>query len=400
MNHWPWLLFALAVAQTALIAGLLIQRRNKRLAENSLRDSEERFRVVADTAPVMIWRSGTDQLCDFFNKPWLDFRGRTMREEIGDGWTEGVHPEDLDRCLAVYTGAFALRTPFRMEYRLRGLDGEYHWVLDTGVPRLGADGTFLGYIGSCIDITERRHAEETLRTNEAALRQSHSEIRDLAGRLITAQEEERARIARDLHDDVSQQLAAISIAIGECRRRPEMQGNAELRTILTDAQRQTIALAEDIRLLSHDLHPRVLRHAGFVDALRSHCAEFARQQGIDVEIKANGDLATTEIETGLCLYRIAQEALRNIAKHAGACHVCVTVRQVDDEVELAVADDGKGFDLTKIREQGGGLGLRSIEERVRLVGGRLAIETSPSTGTRITVCVNAAVPIGRAAAGM
>jgi signal transduction histidine kinase len=119
-----------------------------------------------------------------------------------------------------------------------------------------------------------------------------------------------------------------------------------------------------------------------------------------VEIKANGDLATTEIETGLCLYRIAQEALRNIAKHAGACHVCVTVRQVDDEVELAVADDGKGFDLTKIREQGGGLGLRSIEERVRLVGGRLAIETSPSTGTRITVCVNAAVPIGRAAAGM
>ena len=194
----------LLLLQTLLIAGLLIQRRNRRRAERSLRESEERFRVMADTAPVMVWRSGPDQRCDFFNKPWLEFRGRRLQDEIGDGWTEGVHPDDLHRCLTIYTAAWPGRESFRMEYRLQRADGEYRWVLDTGVPRLASDGALLGYIGSCFDITERRQAEEALRTNEAALRQSHAEIEDLAGRLITAQEAERARIARDLHDDISQ----------------------------------------------------------------------------------------------------------------------------------------------------------------------------------------------------
>ena len=260
----------LLLLQTTLIAGLLIQRSNKRRAERSLRESEERFRVMADTAPVMVWRSGPDQRCDFFNKPWLEFRGRRLQDEMGEGWTEGVHPDDLHRCLATYTAAWPGRESFRMEYRLRRADGEYRWVLDTGVPRLASDGTLLGYIGSCLDITERRQAEEALRANEAALRQSHVEIEDLAGRLITAQETERARIARDLHDDISQQLAAISIAMSECRQ-PELHASTELLDVVAGVQRQTIELTEDIRLLSHDLHPGVLEHADLVDALRSHC---------------------------------------------------------------------------------------------------------------------------------
>ena len=252
--------------QTLLIAGLLIQRRNRWRAERSLRESEERFRVMADTAPVMVWRAGPDQRCDFFNEPWLAFRGRRLQDEIGDGWTEGVHPDDLQRCLTAYTAAWPGRESFRMEYRLRRADGEYRWVLDTGVPRLASDGALLGYIGSCLDITERRQAEEALRANEAALRQSHAEIADLAGRLITAQEAERARIARDLHDDISQKLAAISIAMSECRL-PELHASGDLLEVLSAVQRQTIELAEDIRLLSHDLHPDVLKHAGLVDAV-------------------------------------------------------------------------------------------------------------------------------------
>ena len=104
-----------------------------------------------------------------------------MQDEIGDGWTEGVHPDDLQRCLTVYTAAWPGRESFRMEYRLQRADGEYRWVLDTGVPRLGSDGALLGYIGSCFDITERRQAEEALRANEAALRQSHAEIRGPRG---------------------------------------------------------------------------------------------------------------------------------------------------------------------------------------------------------------------------
>src|SRR5438477_9716184 len=128
-----------------------------------LRESEARFRAMADAAPVMIWVSGADKLCTFFNKGWLDFTGRTLEEELGNRWAEGVDREDLDRCVSTYEISFNARQPFTMEYRLRRSDGEYRWVLDTGTPRFAPDGAFLGYIGSCIDITERKLAEEKFR---------------------------------------------------------------------------------------------------------------------------------------------------------------------------------------------------------------------------------------------
>jgi two-component system sensor kinase FixL len=129
-------------------------------AQDALRESEARFRAMADTAPVMIWMSGTDKLCTFFNKGWLDFTGRSLVQELGNGWAEGVHREDFARCFEVYANSFDAREPFTMEYRLRRSDGEYRWVLDNGAPRVASDGTFLGYIGSCIDITERKQAQD------------------------------------------------------------------------------------------------------------------------------------------------------------------------------------------------------------------------------------------------
>jgi two-component system, LuxR family, sensor kinase FixL len=132
----------------------------RRQAEDALRESEARFRSMANTAPVMIWMSGADKLCTFFNKGWLDFTGRPLEQELGNGWAEGVHREDFNRCFEVYVNSFDARQPFTMEYRLRRSDGEYRWVLDIGTPRLASDGTFLGYIGSCIDITERKQAQE------------------------------------------------------------------------------------------------------------------------------------------------------------------------------------------------------------------------------------------------
>ena len=137
-------------------------------AGEALLESEKLFRNLTDTAPVMIWVSGADKLCTLFNKPWLDFTGRTMEQELGNGWTDGVHPEDLDRCFATYTSSFDSRRSFQMEYRLRRADGEYRWVLDKGVP-FYSGGEFTGYIGSCIDITEQKLIDERQRTREARL---------------------------------------------------------------------------------------------------------------------------------------------------------------------------------------------------------------------------------------
>ncbi len=158
------------------LMGVAANISERKLAESRLRESETRFRTVADSAPVLIWMSGPDKLCNFFNKPWLDFTGGTLEQELGNGWIESVHLEDREQCLETYVKAFEARQPFVMQYRLRRHDGEYRWILDNGVPRYAAQGEFSGYIGSCVDVTERKIAEE-------ALAKSYAEIKELKDRL-------------------------------------------------------------------------------------------------------------------------------------------------------------------------------------------------------------------------
>ena len=226
---------------------------------------------------------------------------------------------------------------------------------------------------------------EERRNNEGALRKSNEQIRDLAGQLITTQEAERARIARELHDDVSQQLAAFSIAISALKRRPEAQNNVDLQEALGN-----------IAAPHHRPHRRYSTHlprpAPERAATRRACGrpgeslrrvrEAARhRRGREGE----SELGVIDAARALCLYRVTQEALRNIAKHAGARQVDVILSRSGDEMVLSIADDGKGFDLETVRQHSGGLGLRSIDERVRLARGHVSIETAPGRGTKISV---------------
>ena len=155
--------------KTNLLIGVWMDITMEKQAQDALRENEARFRAMADTAPVMIWMSGADMLCTFFNKGWLDFTGRSVEQELGNGWAQGVHREDLDRCLKTYINSFDSRHSFTMEYRLRRRDGEYRWVLDNGGPRFASDGTFLGYIGSCVDISEHKRAEAEARKHREEL---------------------------------------------------------------------------------------------------------------------------------------------------------------------------------------------------------------------------------------
>jgi two-component system, LuxR family, sensor kinase FixL len=161
-------IFLMCVAIPLLFLSALIEERAA--GENDLRESESRFQIVADSAPVLIWMSGVDKLCTFFNKPWLDFTGRSFEQELGNGWAEGVHESDLERCLQVYTSAFDAREPFVMQYRLKRHDGEYRWISDQGVPRYHTHGAFAGYIGSCVDVTELLNKDRALQESEERMR--------------------------------------------------------------------------------------------------------------------------------------------------------------------------------------------------------------------------------------
>jgi two-component system sensor histidine kinase UhpB len=236
-------------------------------------------------------------------------------------------------------------------------------------------------------IRERDTASEALRANDAALRRSYSRTRDLAGKLITAQETERARIARDMHDDFNQQLAALSIQLSALRH--GSPGAGEMAAVLGELQRRTVALTDQIRSFSQDLHPAVLDHVGLAAALRTHCTQFARQHRLHLDFAAPDDLQPVPRDVALCVYRIVQEGLRNVVTHAGVGDVSVSLGRSGDRLELAIVDRGRGFEPSAALARGG-VGLLSIDERVRLVEGSLTITSAPGQGTRLEV----RIPVG------
>lgn len=241
--------------------------------------------------------------------------------------------------------------------------------MNRGVPRFDSDGAFCGYIGSCIDVTERKRSEQRLQ--------------ELSGRLISAQDEERARIARELHDDVSQRMALLEMSTDRFRQHaPQLSPDAtrELAQI-ADATSQ---ISSDIRHLSHRLHPSTLATLGLAAAVKGLCREFSEQFGLKIRYVHHDVPDGLSIEVSTCVFRIVQESLRNVVKHGGSAEATVELSGGAGRVELCVLDTGAGFDPDIARREPG-LGLISMRERLRSIGGTLQIESAPSVGTRIRV---------------
>jgi PAS domain S-box-containing protein len=590
---------------------------------STYRGGDQLFRLVADRMPLLAWIAGPDKRCVYFNKPWLDFTGRPFESEIGNGWTDGVHADDLQQCLDTYIRAFDRREPFMMEYRLRRHDGEYRWVFDNAAPLFDAEGAFAGYIGAAfdvtefrraeaernlandrlrlamesgkfvgwewdletnrdtwfgdlstifgipsniyvghiedfrrsvhpddrglvwtavknamdsgspyaaefrilrpdgsvrwvaakgqfyysplghaermlgmaVDITDRKEAEESLRRKEMELEEAqrlagvgswrwdpdtdtvawsdelyriagrdrslpavsyreHAQLytaaswdrlraaveaalrtgapyeldlemvrpdgthrwitargeaqRDANGgiaglrgtvqditerkradealssvnrRLLEAQESERARIARDLHDDVGQRLALLAVALEEVKRLLPESSNQAL-SCLDALQKQTAEITTGVQALSHELHPPRLLLQGVVAAMRGLCDEYSRQKNVEIVFRSENVPGSVAPDMSLCLFRVLQEALHNAVRHSRTRQFDVQLRGTGDAVHLTIRDEGVGFDVDAAN-QGQGLGLTSMKERLKLVGGELSIESQSTRGTTV-----------------
>ncbi|MGH9852328.1 MAG: sensor histidine kinase, partial [Blastocatellia bacterium] len=329
--------------------------------EEERREGEERLRLALEAGRMGVWEWDTRTNAVKWSKEHYTVMGLAPFSVEPDyhTWAGRVHPDDLPVAAGAMRRVIEEKGEYCCEYRIIWPDGSVRWVEGRGKPVYDEGGQCLKVSGLIVDITERKEAEGALRESEEALRKSYDRIEDLAGRLIVAQEEERRHIARELHDDLNQQVAALAIGLSRLKRQFPEAGVA-VQEQIARLRDKTDLLSERIRQVSHELHSSILQHVGLPAALNSYCAEFSDREAIAVALDIQDGLGVVPSDTALCLYRVAQESLRNIARHSGARSAVVALAGVNGAIELRVADQGVGFDPGQARECPG-LGLISME---------------------------------------
>ena len=370
---------------------LAVEIEERREAEEEVRQSQERYHslftamaegvvlqaadgaiVACNAAAERILGLSTDQM---MGRTSVDPRWKAIHED-GSPFPGETHPAMVtlrtgQPCSGVVMG---VRKP----------DGSLTWVSINAQPIFHpGDIKHYAVVATFTEITERKQAERSLRESEAALRASQDDLRRLAGRLLFAEEEERRRVARELHDDFTQRLAVLAIEAGKLERELSATSSPADKRMATFRE-QMVRLSSDVHRLSRRLHPTILDDLGLVKAVEAECARFSQQEGIDVGFVARDVTDVLAKEIALSLYRVVQEGLRNVIKHARTKEARVSLIGDGDMIRLSIEDDGVGFDPQLVRKKGG-LGLASMEERMRLVGGKFTIDSGQGRGTLITV---------------
>ncbi|HDS05467.1 MAG TPA: PAS domain-containing sensor histidine kinase [Deltaproteobacteria bacterium] len=407
-----------------LLHSIIHDATERKRMEEALREKEIQYRALADLGLALIWTAGTDKLCNYFNQPWLKFTGRALEQELGNGWTEGVHPEDLDRCVQIYVTAFDKREAFDMEYRLRHVSGEYRWIRDLGTPNYNASGEFIGYIGHCFDITEQKTAEavikalneeleqrvdertEELHKNQLALLNVVDDLNENATKLAAANEalealnRELEAFAYSVSHDLRAPLRSIdgfsAALLEDYKGKLDATGKNYLERVRNASQHMAM-LIDDIlklsRVVKADFRPEPVNLSEIAREIAANCKKAVDGKAVTVKITKDivieGDKALLEV----ALTNLIDNAFKFSGKQNNPL-VEFGVNQKDGKNVFFVRDNGVGFDMTYASKlfapfqrlhnvdefPGTGVGLATVQRIINRHGGIIWAESEVNKG--------------------
>jgi len=365
--------------ETFLILGLVMNLRRRRRAEQALSESEARLSLAAASANAGMWSLSVDTGQIWATDKIRELFGFSPHVELHfEDVLRMIHPEDRERVHQAVQQAMQSGEDIIIEFRVLRADRSVRWIASRGSLQPTTAGNPGRMMGVAVDVSERKQAEDTLQRHER-------DLSKLAGRIIYAQEEELRRLSRELHDDLTQRLAALSLDAALIERQlsplqPQaVQGLKDLRTNLSE-------VAEEVHDLSRQLHPSILDDLGLVQAVQAECAAFTKKTGIDLSFMPHDFPGKVPQQSALCLYRVIREGLQNIAKHSQAAAASITLQGLSDGIRLLIQDKGIGFDSQEVRKKAG-IGLSSMRERVRLLNGTISFKSEPGQGTAIEVFI-------------
>ena len=364
------------------------QAQAAREAEATLRESERRFRIMTDELPLIVWVQDTTNSTAFVNKTCCEYFAVLEKDLVRQGWRRLVHADDRKRFFRSFAASYTARKPFHDQCRMRRADGEWRWLESFARPIHGTDGSFSGIVGTSLDITERKAADEALMESHRELERRAGQLGRLTSQLTLAEQRERERLANVIHDHLQQLLVAAAFGVERLDRRlssqPADSGAQDALSSVKDLLDQAIGAA---RTLVADLSPPILQDGGLPEALEWLARTMRKRYDLNVELSLDSSASPRRDDVRSIVFESVREALFNIVKHARCTHARLTLERQDDrQLRIVIEDHGVGFETDRPRPEDStesGFGLLSMHERLHFLGGACVIESTPGRGTRV-----------------